>query len=195
MSDYGLYRYALACILNHNPQKALSALNDVKSYAYFEENKIDIYGLLGLTHQQLGKYQEAISYFDLSSSKIYTKEPEEWIVNFRSQGDCYYDMGNYSAAAEKYRLAIGSLAYVKGVDIPYLQHDCKNQLKRKQQSYRDDNLDYLFFYLIECNERSGAWDSESFLLEAAAFARAGNKYAMQMFNNLGIDPYSREWKP
>ncbi len=194
LSDYGLYVYAISCLQTNNPQKALSVLNDVKSYDYFEENKIDIYSLLGLTNQQLGKYKEAISYFDLSSNKIQT-EPKEWILNVRAQGDCYYDMGSYSLAAEKYRQAIAMIAYVNGVDIKYLQHDCKNELKKKQKSFRDDNLDYLFFYLIECDERSGAWDTEGFMLEAAAFARAGNKYAMQMFNSLGIDPYSRAWKP
>ena len=47
LSDYGKYRYAWAALMNAEPQKAQSILNEISDFEYFEKKKIDIYRLLG----------------------------------------------------------------------------------------------------------------------------------------------------
>ena len=192
LSDYGKYIYANACMMTKSPQKTISILNDISTFDYFENEKIDIYRLLGFANADLEKYEEAVAYMELSSNKIQT-EPKEWANNFMFQGDYYRFMKHYSEAAEKYLRALQIIATINNVDVAYLQNDCKNQLKKNEKSYRNDNLDYIFYYLIENYYYSGTWTAEGFLSEAAALARAGNKYAIQMFNITGINPYSGLW--
>lgn len=53
LSDYGIYRYAWACWMNQEDKKALDLVNSIKDYSYFEENKIDIYRLIGNINRTL----------------------------------------------------------------------------------------------------------------------------------------------
>lgn len=193
LSDYGIYRYAWACWMNQEDKKALDLVNSIKDYSYFEENKIDIYRLIGNINRTLHNYWDAANYYELSSKKIQT-EKDEWFENLIDMGDCYYYAESYTKAAESYRLAAMLYALMKGVDMAYLQRDSKNQLKKKEPSYRNDRIDYTLFQLFFCNERSGEWTTEGFLFEATAMARAGNKYARKMCNEAGIDPDSEAWK-
>lgn len=109
--------------------------------------------------------------------------------------DCYRYAETYSQAAEAYQLAMAFFGYFNdNIDIAYIQKDCKNRLKKKQKSYRSDDLDYLFYYSIYCLYRAGTWSTDEFLAEATALARAGNKYANRELNKAGIDPYSDIWR-
>lgn len=189
LSDYGKYRYTWAALMAENPQKAFEIAKEITDFVYFEENKIDIYRLLGYVHQDLGKYYEAANYFELSSQKIQT-EMSEWMKNFMYQGDCHRYMNHYSTAAEKYNYALAVHCKMHDIDTQYVQHDGKNKLKKNQPSFRNDDIDYILYYALFCMERSGEWSTDAFLMEAAAMARAGNKYATKMMNNAGIDPYN-----
>jgi clan AA aspartic protease (TIGR02281 family) len=188
LTDLGIYYYSWSLLLSDNAKKAKEVLNKISSFKYFEDNKYDIYRLLGHIHIDLKMYSEAINYFELSSNKIQT-DPQQWVSNLRNQGDCYYYMADYSGAAEKYGLAISMLTYIYNVDKDYLYNDCKNKLKKGQKSYRDDDLDYLFFYNLKCSAKAGALDAKSFIIETKAFARAGNRYALRTCNDAQIDPY------
>jgi clan AA aspartic protease (TIGR02281 family) len=195
LSDYGIYNYASACFLSNDYDKAYELLSQINDFSYFEERKIDIYQLMGHIWSYFDKCSEAVNYYELSNKKIHNdvteyNEKEAVFMNLRWQGDCYYYAQNYSAAADKYTIAANVFALMHNVDMAYLQRDGKNKLKKNEQSYRCDNIDYVLFRLIFCSSRSGAWSAKAFLLEATAMARAGNKYAMKMCNDAMIDPYS-----
>lgn len=51
-----------------------------------------------------------------------------------------------------------------------------------------------FLSAFFCNERCATWDTDGFLMEVTAMARAGNKYATKMLNKAGIDPYAECWR-
>lgn len=193
LSDYGKYKYAWSLYMNEEQYKALDVLNALSNFDYFEKEKIDVYRLLGYIYQDLGKYNSAVKYYELSNKKIQT-EQDEWLKNFINIGDCYFYNNNYESASKNYRMALAVHGVKYNIDMKYIQHDAKNQLKKKEKSYRTDDTDYALYQLLFCNERSGAWDTEGFLFEATAMARAGNKYAQRRLNNAGIDPYSNAWR-
>ena len=101
----------------------------------------------------------------------------------------------YSLAAEKYWYAASAFAEIHNVDIDYLCRDGKNRLKKKEPSFRNDDIDYILCHLFVSNERSGVWDFDSLLYELSAMARANNKYAMKLCNDMNLNPYSAEWNP
>lgn len=195
LSDYGKYLYMWALLMNDNPQTALSISNEISYFKYFDDKKIDIYRLIGFIHQDLGNYSNAIRYFE-QSSKLYEGESaySQWLKNFKLMADCYYDLTDYSSAAKYYNYALGVHGIMHNIDMPYIQKDSKNRLKRNQASYRTDEIDYILYQLLFCNERSGEWSTEAFLAEVTAMARAGNKYATKMLNKAGIDPYAECWR-
>lgn len=193
LSDYGKYKYAWAALMNGEPQKAQGIIDGIPNFDYFDKEKIDIYRLLGFINQDLENYSNAVRYFELSSKNIQT-EQSEWMKNFEFIADCHFDARNYSAAAENYRYAVGLHGIINNIDMPYIQRDSKNKLKKKEISYRNDKIDYLLYQLFYCNERCGIWDTDGFLMEVTAMARAGNKYATKMLNKAGIDPYAECWK-
>ncbi len=199
LSDYGLYMYANACFLNYEESKALEILNQVKDYSYFEENKIDIYRFLGFLNDFESNYNEAIAYYEMSNkifhNNIQDKSEQEAIFNnWMYEANCYFHMNDYKNAAKHYGLAAAIFSDIHDVDMKYIRRDSKNQLKKKEKSFRNDDIDYVLYQLILCQERSGAWSTEDFLFEATAMARAGNKHAMKMCNDAGIDPYSSLWR-
>ncbi len=193
LSDYGKYRYAWAALMNAEPQKAQSILNEISDFEYFEKKKIDIYRLLGFINQDLEKYSNAVRYFELSNKKIQS-DYKEMMKNFEYMGDCHFYANDYSAAAESYRYAVATHGVINNIDMSYIQRDSKNRLKKKEISYRNDTIDYLLYQLFFCNERCGTWDTDGFLMEVTAMARAGNKYATKMLNKAGIDPYAECWR-
>lgn len=199
LSDYGLYMYANACFLNYEESKALEILNQVKDYSYFEENNIDIYRFLGFLNDFESNYNEAIAYYEMSNNIFHNNiqdksEQEEVFNNWMYEANCYFHMNDYKNAAKHYGLAAAIFSDIHDVDMKYIRRDSKNQLKKKEQSFRNDDIDYVLFQLILCQERSGAWSTEDFLFEATAMARAGNKHAMKMCNDASIDPYSSIWR-
>lgn len=193
LSDYGKYKYAWAALMNGEPEKAQSIIDRIPNFDYFEKEKIDIYRLLGFINQDLENYTNAVRYFELSSENIQTEE-SEWMNNFEFIADCHYDARNYSAAAKNYRAAVAVYGEINNIDMPYIQRDSKNKLKKKEISYRNDTIDYLLYQLFLCNYRSGTWSTDGFLMEVTAMARAGNKYATKMLNKAGIDPYAECWR-
>lgn len=193
LSDYGKYKYAWAALMNGEPKKAQSIIDRIPNFDYFDKEKVDIYRLLGFINQDLENYTNAVRYFELSSKNIQT-EQSEWMKNFEFIADCHFDARNYSAAAENYRYAVALHGMINNIDMPYIQRDSKNKLKKKEISYRNDKIDYLLYQLFYCNERCGIWDTDGFLMEVTAMARAGNKYATKMLNKAGIDPYAECWK-
>lgn len=195
LSDYGKYLYAWSLMMTRKYQTAKDVLGEINSYDYFEKEKIDIYRLIAHVNRALEQYSIAASYYELSSKKIQT-EMSEWIKNLTSMGDCYYFSESWTKASENYRYAAMFFGKMHGIDMKYIQADSKNRLKRGQKSYRKEgiDIDYILYHLFYCNEHSGEWDTDGFLMEAAAMARAGNKYAQKMFNNAGIDPYSDCYK-
>ena len=193
LSDYGIFKYALACGSIRDYETAENLMNQISDFTFFENKKIDIYWFIGSFKRSLGKYHEAIKYFELSSKKIRT-EYKDFMFNFKCIADCYYDANNYTEAATYYRYAATTYAMINGVDMPYLQRDSKNQLKKKETSFRNDEIDYILYQLFFCNERSGAWSTDGFLMEVTAMARANNKYALKHLNNAGINPYDNCWK-
>lgn len=195
LSDYGKYRYAWAALMNSEPQKAQTIIDEISNFEYFENEKIDIYRLLGFINQDLEKYSNAVRYFE-QSSKLYEGESAypQWLYNFKLMADCYYDLTDYSNAAKYYNYALGVHGMMHNIDMPYIQRDSKNRLKKNQTSYRTDEIDYILYQLLFCNERSGEWSTEAFLAEVTAMARAGNKYATKMLNKAGIDPYEECWR-
>lgn len=193
LSDYGKYRYAWAALMNENPNMAQNIIDEISNFEYFEKEKIDIYRLMGFINQDLEKYSNAVRYFELSNKNIQT-DHKEWMKNFEYMGDCHFYAQNYSAAAESYRYAVAVHGVMNNIDMSYIQRDSKNRLKKKEVSYRNDTIDYLMYQLFYCNERSGAWDTDGFLMEVTAMARAGNKYATKMLNKAGIDPYAECWR-
>lgn len=195
LSDYGKYRYAWAALMNGEPQKAQTIIDEISNFEYFENEKIDIYRLLGFINQDLEKYSNAVRYFE-QSSKLYEGESAypQWLYNFKLMADCYYDLTDYSNAAKYYNYALGVHGMMHNIDMPYIQRDSKNRLKKNQTSYRTDEIDYILYQLLFCNERSGEWSTEAFLAEVTAMARAGNKYATKMLNKAGIDPYEECWR-
>lgn len=188
LSDYGIYLYAWSCYMSNDEQRAEEVLKSISDFSYFEKEKLDIYWLIASVKLSLCKYDEAIAYYELSGKKI-PREKNEYMSLFRAEADCYKYAEIYSKAADYYRYAVLLFAKIHNVDIPYLQRDSKNKLKKKEVSYRNDDIDYLLFNLFFCNERSGSWTADDFLMEAAAMAKAGNKYAKKMLNDAGIDPY------
>ena len=96
--------------------------------------------------------------------------------------------------AKNYRAAVAVYGEINNIDMPYIQRDSKNKLKKKEISYRNDTIDYLLYQLFLCNYRSGTWSTDGFLMEVTAMARAGNKYATKMLNKAGIDPYAECWR-
>ena len=76
LSDYGVYRYAWALLMNEQPLEAKQIIDNLKSFEYFEKEKIDIYRLIGFINQDLNKYETAAKYFELSSKKIQTEYEE-----------------------------------------------------------------------------------------------------------------------
>lgn len=193
LSDYGKYLFAEAYYLNEEPLKAEQILKTIEDYSYFRKNQVDIYRLYAHVCISLEKYNDAISYFELSCQRI-QKEKEKWLWNLRKIADCYFIMDNYSEAANYYRITANIFAEIHNVDIAYLQRDSKNRLKKKEKSYRCDEIDYVLYRLFLSNERSGAWSTDGFLLEVAAMARAGNKYATKLFNDAGLDPNSEAFR-
>lgn len=193
LSDYGKYKYAWAALMNGEPETAQSIIDGIGNFDYFEKEKIDIYRLLGFINQDLEKYTNAVRYFELSSKQIQT-EQSEWMKNFEFMADCHFYANNYSAAAENYRYAVALHGMINNIDMPYIQRDSKNKLKKKEVSYRNDTIDYLLYQLFFCNERCGTWSTDGFLMEVTAMARAGNKYATKMLNKAGIDPYAECWR-
>ena len=191
LSDFGIYRYAWACLMSDKPHLAYTVLSDIQSYDYFENNKYDIYGLYGFVCQDLEKYSEAANYFELSNNKIY-KDTKDWklnIKNFIKIGDCLRYDSSYTQAIEQYQKALVMFCHFNEIDFEYFVKDCKNLLKKNQKSYRDDDADYSFFYMIYCSMKSGDWTVSNFLHVCAELARAGNKYAKRELNNSGINPY------
>lgn len=199
LSDYGLYMYANACFLNKEESKALEILNQVKDYSYFEENNIDIYRFLGFLNDFESNYKEAIAYYEMSNKIFHNNvqdksELEAIFNNLMYEANCYYYMNDYKNASEQYGSAAAIFCMIHDVDVKYIRRDSKNQLKKKEQSFRNDDIDYVLFQLYLCYERTGTWSTEDFLFEATAMARAGNKHAMKMCNDASIDPYSSIWR-
>ena len=187
--------YKRQLLMNNNPQTALNISNEISDFEFFKDNKIDIYRLIGFIHQDLGNYTNAIRYFE-QSSNLYegVSAYPQWLKNFKLMADCYYDLEDYSSAAKYYNFALEVHGMMHDIDMPYIQKDSKNKLKRKQTSYRTDEIDYILYQLLFCKERSGDWSTEAFLAEVTAMARAGNKYATRMLNQAGIDPYADCWR-
>ena len=193
LSSYGIYKYAWACYMNGDYENAYKLANSFKDYSYFESEKIDIYRLLAMICSRQKKYLDAVNYYELSSKKI-QNETEELFYNEYWAADCYYYINYYNEAAKKYANAIRLFAEMHHVDFNYLMRDSENKLRRNEQSYRNDDMDYIFFQLIFCGERTGAINVDSFLISATAQARAGNKYARRTLYDAGIDPYSDAWR-
>ena len=203
LSEYCIYKYAWSCYMNNEDEKAEDLIKSFDDFSWFEENLIDVYCLMGHILMAREKYNEAVNYYELSSKKIINYQysdlpPEEtnklryegWMMNFRWKGDCYYYSHSYNLAAEEYRNAAGVFSLIHNVDMDYLRRDSKNKLKKKEPSFRDDKIDYILYQLFICYERSGKWDTTSLLSEITAMARANNKYAKKLCNELNIDPYS-----
>ena len=53
LSDYGKYQYAWAALMNEDPEKAQRILDEISNFEYFENEKIDVYRLLGFINQDL----------------------------------------------------------------------------------------------------------------------------------------------
>ena len=194
---YRVYNRRFFIVKNYS--EAFSLIKGIGDYSFFEENKIDVYRFLGLLCERLDKFSDAIAYFELSNKKIHydvaeTAEKEAVFNNWVNEGDCFLYNGNYYSAAEKYRMAAMLFGMIHNVDFAYLQRDSKNRLKKNEKSFRNDDIDYVLAQLFYCNERSGTWDTEGFLFEITAMARAGNKYATKRCNDVGINPYSDAWK-
>lgn len=193
LSDYGVYRYAVALLMNNQPLEAKQVIDNLNSFEYFEKEKIDIYRLIGFINTDLKKYDTAAKYFELSNNIIQIKQ-EERLQNYIYIGDCYFDTNSWTQAADNYFMAIYLHGKINNIDVEYMRADSKNKLKKNQPSYRNDDFDYAIYRLFFCFQRNGTWDNESFFMEAAAMARAGNKYAQKMFNSAGVNPYDDCWR-
>ena len=180
-------------------QVSLEILNQVKDYSYFEENNIDIYRFLGFLNEFESNYREAIAYYEMSNKIFHNNvqdksELEAIFNNLMDEANCYFYMNDYKNAAEQYRSAAATFCIIHDIDVDYLRRDSKNKLKKKEQSFRNDDIDYVLFQLYLCYAESGTWSAEDFMFEATAMARARNKHAMKMCNEAGIDPYSSIWQ-
>lgn len=193
LSEFGIYRYASSCFLNKNCQKTYEIINEIKDFDYYEKKNLDIYKLMGNACFGLKNFDEAATYYDLSGRKMENSK-EECFILFYNIGDCYYFNNNYSKASDFYNIALSTYAKIKNVDVAYIRRDSKNKLKKKEPSFRSDEIDYVLFQLVFCYLLNGDWDTEGFLFEITAMARANNKYATRECNKKGIDPYSSAWR-
>lgn len=192
LSDYGKFRYGQAHYFNEDYTNALTVFESFDDYSYFENNKIDIYYFIARSCQMTDRLKDAINFYELSSKRT-TDDIEDWYNNLASQGDCYLDLGMHKLASEKYYYALGFFAKSKGVEFDYIWNDCRNKLKKKQTSFRNEFADYCAYYYLFCSERAGEISTESFLATATALARANNRFAIKMCNDARIDPYSSAW--
>lgn len=188
LSDYGIYMYASACYYIDEVQKAYALISEINNYSYFEENKIDIYFLLGIINEKLENYREAASYYHLSSEKIQTDDAFIF-NNLIFEADCYKILKKYETALDRYADAFSLFAKMHNVDIDYMVRDCKNELKRNNNTYRNDDIDYVIFQTFYCMYMLGHLDRISYLRLVAKIARANNRFAMNYCNDLPLNPY------
>ena len=187
LSDYGVYRYALACYFNKENEKALEIVTEINDYSYFEKEGIDIYHFMGNLCFSLDKFREASYYYEKSCSKMLSYDKlfgglKDWALSL------YYDK-DYNEAFTKFKMTIECYAQIHNVDGQYIINDAFNRLKKKEKSYRNDEIDEIVYYYIHTNHLSGGSSNSDWLYQMTALAKAGNKRAMKLCNEANINPY------
>ena len=185
LSDFEKYCYARRLYINREGKKAIPVLDSIEDRNELIKDGTDIYRLYADIYFQTDDLEKAISYIDLSNKQM-DHTLEEYASNFCLLADCYYFKKFYKQASEWYWKAFSAYALSFNVEPKYLWKDCKNGLKKNQQSYRNDEIDYIAYYYMFCAERSGGWSTDGFLEEVKAFARAHNRYAQKLLNDMGI---------
>lgn len=193
LSDFDIYKYARAYAAKENVRKAFEIISEIDDYSYFEENKIDIYILLGYIYMELGQYREAAGYYQLSSKKIKT-ENEGRFRNYISEAECYNGLEEYTTAIEKFDAAKRLFAQMHNIDMAYIERDSENKLKRNERSYRDDNIDYVMASSLLCGLKGYKISGDEFLKKITAMARANNRYALVLCDEIDLNPFDRKWK-
>lgn len=193
LSEYGIFSYANACFMNGDYNQAWDVLSKIEDFDYYIKNDIDIYFLMGSVCFGLRRFRDASRYYNLRCEKMYINDKMEWYKSAFQSGMSLYFNEDYDEAARYFLMAIECYAIVHNVDRSYIIRDCKNRLKKRETSYRNAEIDEVLFYYCICNYRSNNWNTESYFLELAALARAGNKEAIKECNALNIDPHSGIW--
>ena len=190
LSEYGLYMYARCCMFNQDFPMAKRAIDQVTDYQSFLDNGLNIYNTLGWVYQYNGRDDDAIAYY---TKAINANVPEDTkYYDAAYYASCigainYFNKMNYNEAAKFYQASIRAMELHYGLRAGYLTDDCLGNLKKGEQSYRNDEIDRYMFFWVESAEKAGMYTPESYVKTLCTLARNKNAMARQRCNSAGID--------
>lgn len=188
LSDYGIYMYAKTCSLDNDDQKAFELLKEIKDYSYFEENNINIYRTIALISIRLKKYKVADENIELSINRM-KYDQDEIFKTLRWAGEDYFFEKQYLKAGDLFARAINFYAKCKNVDFDYIMRDCNNELKKGEKSYRNNDIDYCMYFIVECVYGEARISFEYYLERLDRLAKAHNAEARKMLNRIHYYDY------
>lgn len=188
LSDYGIYMYAKTCSLDNDDQKAFELLKEIKDYSYFEENNINIYRTIALISIRLKKYKVADENIELSINRM-KYDQDEIFKTLRWAGEDFFFEKQYLKAGDLFARAINFYAKCKNVDFDYIMRDCNNELKKGEKSYRNNDIDYCMYFIVECVYGEARISFEYYLERLDRLAKAHNAEARKMLNRIHYYDY------
>lgn len=188
LDDFELYSYATRLYIEDKCEKSLEILNSIDDIESLIDEGWDVYSIYAGDYFDLSDYSKAIKYKELSGDK-FLQTWEDVAMNQKFIADCYYYQEQDKQAYDCYLNAL--IAYAKSFDIEpeYLLRDCKGKLRKNQKSYRNDEIDLIAYRYASTAALSGVWTASDFADELKSLAKAGNRYAIQHFNESGVNPY------
>ena len=191
LDEHGLFRYAVCLNVNGDYQRALSVVNEIEDYEYFEQRLINIYGVVGNVYRYNHLLRESIEYFKLAVSRFPEQSPEETAGIFGCLGEVYSELGEHGEAMEYFLSALRYREIGYQLAEGYLLRDCLGELERGQQSYRErtDLIDYEVYNYLNELQLMGRMTMEDFLPRLTTLAGSGNTYAQRRCYADGIEFY------
>lgn len=191
LTEYGKYQYVRCLMLSEQFQSAKTVVESIDDVQWFCDNDINIYELLGWVNDYNDCLDEAIVYYkkamelDIPSNKYADRAYYASCV-----ASLYKIKKFYDNASKFYAMALWFREQEHNLPEHYLYNECMGKLKKGEKSYRDDDIDFYVYNLVDVLVESGSWSLEDGRLTLTHLAQNGNKYAIKHFNQLGI-PYEK----
>lgn len=166
-----------------NYKKLIEVFESVDDYDNFGDDKKITFHLVAHAYSTLKDFDRAIYYMKLANT-YFEDEPLVLAKNYNSIAGFYMQKGVQSLAFSWSEKSLETYANFYNVDIYYLLKDCKNKLKKGQQSFRSAALDDTVVWYYYNKYENGLCDFDTILDELKALAKAGNETATKLKNQL-----------
>ena len=193
LPDYDLYCYAELLSIEEEYDKALKILNQIEDLEDLAKSGTDAYHLYAYVYMFMGSensryYSKAINYMKLSN-QYFEKSYKELAFDNTFIADCYYFDNRDQEASEAYFDAFKNYALSNNITTDYLLDDCLGKLKKKEKSYRNDDIDKVMFRMISTSMNSGSIGADVGFNVMKDLARNRNRFAVKSLNDAGIFDY------